>query len=247
MSKYAYTGWTLGEVFIQVVTLTICRFPRLSDRLWVFSQMALARPALWRAAGLEFWKLCGSGSGEGFTPRPNTRVWAILAVWSDADAADQGLAAAPFTRWTRRAEEAWTVRMTAVSSRGSWSRRAPFRVSDAAAGPIAVLTRGTIRPLALMKFWQREPAISEAIGRDPNVLFKIGIGEVPWRNQVTFSIWPDAASIEQFAHRGPHAAAIRAVRRNGWFAEELYARFAVVGACGTWGGVCPLAGRSVAA
>ncbi len=229
------------------MTVTICRFPRWRDRLWVFTQMGFARPALWRAGGLEFWKLCGSGSGEGFTPRPNTRVWAILAVWSDEAAADRGLARAPFTRWSRRAEEMWTVRMTAISSRGSWSRRAPFRCADVSGGPIAVLTRGTIRPSALTKFWQREPAISEVIGRDPNVLFKIGIGEVPWRNQVTFSIWPDAAAMERFAHRGPHAAAIRAVRKNGWFAEELYARFSVIGCSGTWGGDCPLAGKSVAA
>ena len=40
-----------------------------------------------------------------------------------------------------------------------------------------------------------------------------------------------------FARRdGPHAEAIRAVREGGWFAEELYARFRVVGETGTWGG-----------
>ena len=45
-----------------------------------------------------------------------------------------------------------------------------------------------------------------------------------------------------FARRdGPHARAIRAVREGGWFSEELYARFQVVGDVGAWGGSSPLA------
>ena len=84
------------------------------------------------------------------------------------------------------------------------------------------------------------------IGKDPNVIFKIGIGEVPWLHQVTFSIWPDAASMNQFARTGPHAEAIRAVRTEGWFKEELYARFVVLGDQGTWGGASPLARKDAA-
>ena len=87
------------------------------------------------------------------------------------------------------------------------------------------------------------PDISSVIGADPNVLFKIGIGEVPLLHQVTFSIWPDADSMAAFARdiRGPHAKAIQAVRQGNWFREELYARFAVTGTSGTWGGIDPLA------
>ena len=81
------------------------------------------------------------------------------------------------------------------------------------------------------------PDISRAIGADPNVIFKIGVGEVPWLHQVTFSIWPDSAAMAEFARvDGPHARAIRAVRAGGWFREELYARFDVLGESGTWGG-----------
>ena len=40
---------------------------------------------------------------------------------------------------------------------------------------------------------------------------------------------------------GPHAKAIRAVREGGWFKEELYARFTVLGSAGTWEGRDPLA------
>ncbi len=80
------------------------------------------------------------------------------------------------------------------------------------------------------------------------MIFKIGIGEVPWLQQVTFSIWPDAREMDGFARRdGPHARAIRAVRDGNWFREELYARFTVAGDQGTWGGRSPLEKLEVSA
>jgi spheroidene monooxygenase len=90
------------------------------------------------------------------------------------------------------------------------------------------------------------PGISDVIGTDPNVAFKIGIGEVPLLHQVTFSIWPDTASMAAFARGdGPHGRAIRAVREGNWFAEELYARFQLLGSEGTWQGRDPLAGLTL--
>ena len=64
-------------------------------------------------------------------------------------------------------------------------------------------------------------------------------------HQVTFSIWPDAETMAAFARRGPHAEAIRAVREEGWFNEELYARFRITGSVGTWQGRDPLAATKI--
>ncbi|MFO1144504.1 MAG: spheroidene monooxygenase [Amaricoccus sp.] len=202
--------------------------------------MLFARRSLARAEGIEFWKLLGSGTGEGFTPIPNTAIYAILAAWSDGEQAwAQVSGAQPFRRYRARAREAWTIFLVPITARGAWSGVAPFVPAKAAeGGPLAALTRATVRPSRLARFWSRVPKISRRIGDDPNVLFKIGVGEVPWLHQVTFSIWPDEASMAAFARRdGPHARAIRAVREGGWFAEELYARFRVVGEAGTWGGL----------
>ena len=46
---------------------------------------------------------------------------------------------------------------------------------------------------------------------------------------------------------GPHARAIRAVREENWFREELYARFRILGDAGTWNGQNPLAPLETAA
>lgn len=233
----------------QVVSLCFFRFRRLQDRLWAFGQMGLARRPLRRLPGVGFFKLMGAGTGEGFTPVPDPGVVAILTTWPDLGAARaQTEGADVFRRFRARASEAFTLHLAPISARGAWSGRMPFRPGEARGdGPVAALTRATIRPRALRRFWARAPAISARIGGDRNVLFKAGIGEVPWLHQVTFSIWPDAAAMAAFARAdGAHAEAIRRVRAEGWFAEELYARFTVQAHSGSWGGVDPLARRAPA-
>lgn len=226
-----------------IVSLSFFRFDTVAARAWAFAMMGFARLSLPKVPEIGFWKLCGSGTGEGFTPLPNTAVYAILASWPDEATARQWVAEAPiWQRYRRRAAEDWTVYMQTTSARGKWSGRRPFAAqAGAPPGPLAALTRASVRPAIALKFWRRVPDISRVIGADPNVAFKIGIGEVPLLHQITFSIWPDAESMAAFARAsGPHAAAIRAVREEGWFSEELYARFAVLGDSGTWQGGHPL-------
>jgi spheroidene monooxygenase len=223
----------------QSVTLSLYRYGPISDRVWAFAQMGLARWGMARLPGQTFWKLLGSGQGEGFTPVPNTAVYGVLCVWDDAEAARAGLARPVFRRFARRAAETCTLHLRPLSARGRWSGAAPFRpeADGATPGPLAALTRGTVRTRDLMDFWRRVPDISRMIGDNRDVRLKIGLGEVPFLHQVTFSIWPDAEAMARFARvSGPHAAAIRAVRDGDWFAEELYARFAVSDATGVWEG-----------
>lgn len=205
--------------------------------------MGAARLPMARVPDIGFWKLFGSGTGEGFTPIPNTAVYAILATWPNESIARNRLEQTRiFRRYASRASETWHLFLAATSVRGVWSGVQPFAVSATPqAGPLAAMTRATIKPRILPKFWGRVPAISDVIGTDPNVAFKIGIGEVPWLHQVTFSIWPNTEAMAAFARAdGPHARAIQAVRDGAWFHEELYARFQILGEAGTWEGQSPL-------
>jgi spheroidene monooxygenase len=231
--------------FISVATLSLFRFDSVAARLWVIGQMAAARLHLRGERRAIFWKLCGSGTGEGFTPRPNWGVWAIMAAWPDEASARQAVADSPvFARWRAKSAESWTLFLSPTASRGAWAGDNPFLPDGGATqadGPVIALTRATVRPSRALRFWDRVPDISAMIGSDPNVLFKIGIGEVPLLHQVTFSVWPDTASMALFARgNGPHGQAIRAVRDGNWFAEELYARFALLGTAGSWAGGNPL-------
>lgn len=226
-----------------IVTLSFFRFARPMSRVWALWMMGAARLPLSRIPGIGFWKLCGSGTGEGFTPLPNTAVYAILASWPDeATARAQLKNAAIFQRYRDHADENWTVILETSTARGNWSGKKPFfPTGTPPKGPLAALTRATIKPRIALQFWGRVPDISHMIGTDKNVAFKIGIGELPLLHQVTFSIWPNTDTMAAFAREnGPHAAAIRAVRDGNWFSEELYARFAILGDTGTWGGKSPL-------
>ncbi len=232
----------------QTVSLSFYRYGSAASRLWAFAMMGLARRPLARTPDIGFWKLCGSGGGHGFTPVPNTAVYAVLATWPDHATATHRLGQGVFARFAARATEDWSVLLSPTSARGTWSGHAPFVATDGLCdGPIAALTRATLRPATLLRFWRRVPAISEVIGNDPDVLFRIGIGEVPWLHQITFSIWPDAAALARFARRGPHAEASRAARSEGWFREDLFARFEVRSEMGTWGDASPLARLETAA
>jgi hypothetical protein len=70
--------------------------------------------ALPRVPDIGFWKLCGSGTGEGFTPLPNTAVYAILATWPDEATARAGVGTAPVF--------AATATMRRKAGRSSWRR-----------------------------------------------------------------------------------------------------------------------------
>jgi spheroidene monooxygenase len=227
---------------MQSVTLSLYRFGPLRARLWALAQMATARFALKAVRDIGTVKLCGSGVGEGFTPIPDTSVYAILATWPDHDTARRAMfGTRVFRRYAAMADETMTIFLTPASARGKWDGAEPFSPQDITLdGPVAALTRATVKLRTAGRFWKQEPAISRAIGQDPNVLFKVGIGELPLVRQATFSVWPDTTTMAAFARAdGPHAAAIRAVREGKLFKEDLYARFRVDAVEGTWGGITP--------
>lgn len=224
---------------MQAVSLTVHRFDSLADRLWVFAQMGLSRFDLPREPGIGFHKLFGTGTGEGFTPVPNFGVYAIMATWPDLDRAREAVAEGKvFKRWAKRASERMTVYLSGLSSRGQWDGGSPFERDSEPLGPgapIAVLTRATVKPRHAIAFWSRTPDISADVRAQDALLFKIGMGEVPWLQQVTFSIWSDSEKMKAFAYRNcPHAGAVKAVRDGAWFKEELYARFRLLAVEGSW-------------
>ena len=231
------------------VCLSIFHFESTLDRIWVIGQMAYAHAPLSRMPDLQFYKLLGSGTGEGFTPKPNTAVWGIFTVWPDEATARRHLAEEPvFKKWRARADENWTVYLDPIAAKGMWGGKVPFTAdkyeSNATPeGPLVALTRAQVKVGAATRFWSRVPNISQMVGSDPNVVFKIGMGELPLIYQMTFSIWPDGESMSAFARGNTyHGKAIKAAYSEKWLEEYFFARFRLLGTEGTWQGKDPLAG-----
>lgn len=226
-----------------MVTLSLFRFEKPHHKLWALLMMGLARPLLNLIPNLVFWKLLGSGTGEGFTPKPNWGVYAILCVWQEPTSVEETLKESRvFKKYHEMAAESVTIHLEPCATRGEWSGKTPFTAkNNRDTGPVAVLTRATLRWSAMLRFWQQSPAISTTIGLNKDVLFKIGLGEIPLRQQLTFSIWPDLKQMSEFAHQSdPHRSAIQKVRQGDWFKEELYARFNITAIDGHWSAFDPV-------
>ena len=226
-----------------LTTFTLLRFNDMA-RWWMLAQMGLARPALHRAAGLRFWKLLGTGHGNGFSLQPNWNCYGVIGVWDDADAAHNFLHHSAWMKSARRyADEVWTAYLQPTQSRGQWSGQNPFTPArpQSSAGPIIVLTRATIRLSKLRAFWSAVPGTSDALEGHTGLILSVGVGEAPYGRQATFSIWRDEQAIRDYARKEKaHADVIRRTRDERWYAEELFARFALIASEGAWAGVDPL-------
>lgn len=214
-----------------------------------------------RLPGATFAATLGTADGHTFRVRDATpRRWLVLSGWESADAA-AGAAAGdgPGKRWAELAEEGWSATLRPLRAVGRWDGRQPFAVggwrgaqataggAQATAGgadaPVAALTRATLRPTRAARFHRAVPAVAAALAGAPGLRLALGVGELPVLRLGTFSLWASAAAMTAFARDAPaHAAAARRAGAERWYAEELFARFAVTAAAGTIDGVDPLAG-----
>jgi hypothetical protein len=198
--------------------------------------MALDRIPLGLNNSISFWKLLGCGKGETFTPRDaDPYRWGLLLRIEEDELAK--FESSPLMqRWNNRATNSFAATLKTISSHGDWSRKKPFPIEiDGAkwSGPVVAITRARIKPRKNLIFWRSVPPVTAALKRAPGLLSAIGIGEAPIGLQGTFSIWKDGESIREFAYRGvAHRAAIDATERERWYAEELFARFALIDANG---------------
>ena len=208
--------------------------------------MALDRRRVRALAGVRFAKLLGTSRGFAVRDADPTR-WALLVSWASREAAG-GFDGSPVPRgWYGRSRESWQAVLRPLASRGRWSRATPFDVESGAHwdGPVAALTRARLAPRRAVTFWRSVPPVAAALAHQPGLCAAFGLGEAPLGVQGTFSLWHDAASLHSYAYEdAAHREAIRQTVARRWYAEELFARFAVLSASGSIDGRDPLAAAS---
>jgi heme-degrading monooxygenase HmoA len=232
-------------------TLTLFTL-RPGQRRWGLAQMGTSPGTLQKVPGLQFFQLLGSGAANGFGFLPNFDRYGFMGVW-----ADEAAAQAFFERhslWAKyqdRSREIWTAELAPLRSHGLWNKVNPFDYQPNLptppdeAGPIAVLTRASIRLTKAPRFWRYIEPTSRVLATTPGVQLAIGLGELPLVRQATFSVWESAAAMQQYAYRdASHREVIQLTRRENWYSEELFARFRVLRSEGTVDGVNPLGALS---
>lgn len=225
------------EVGGEVVVLALADIAP-SSRLWGYMRFVLARFAMRRVPGLRFFKVLGSGHEGGFGLKPSASRQGLLAVFDHPAQAQAFLQSPVLGAYRERSNEFLTAVLQAYSSRGRWAARefATPRGGPPADGPIAALTRASIRAGRAHRFWRHAPPSEVALQGVPGCRLAVGLGEAPLLRQCTFSLWDDEAAMNAYARSGAHLQAIRSSVEGGFFSESMFTRFVPMAVQGTWKG-----------
>nr|WP_294942034.1 DUF3291 domain-containing protein [uncultured Mucilaginibacter sp.] len=231
-----------------IVSLTIIRY-RKTLVPFALLAMAIHRLPMAMQAGCTFWKLLGSGRNGTFDLQPDWQQWGLLAVWESKDDYEQFHRRSFVSKWWKTlGREQWTVLCQPIVSHGKWDGKEPFGNPDAKpeVGPMAVLTRATITISRLKNFWSHVDEVAELMANAPGYITSIGVGEAPVYRQATFSVWESMEHMKAFAYGSKlHAEVIKKTRSEGWYSEELFARFSIIESSGTINGKNPLEGKLI--
>jgi hypothetical protein len=224
-----------------IVTFSLMRFESITQKWWAFAQMGKSRSTLGAIKGLQFYKMVGSGAGNGFSILPNFGVYGLIAVWdSEAYAQSFFQEDLSFQPFKENSIECCHFYCKTATSHGAWDGANPFIVTTPLMEqlPVAVLTRATIKWRYLAYFWKFVPRTSRSIYAQNGRLFSIGIGELPLIQQATFSLWENPKKMMDFAYKSKfHSEVVQKTRQLGWYKEELFARFHPFRMEGTWQGL----------
>jgi hypothetical protein len=195
----------------------------------------------------------GCGKNGTFDKHPDWQQWGILAVNKipmDAFSIKKEevitqLYGAFIGRWFRLLNcETWTIFLNPIEGHGSWDGKNPFgnmTKKNEYDGPIAVLTRATIRLSKLNSFWKNVNGVAQQMAGANGLITSIGIGEMPFIKQATFSIWKNKELMKAFAYQmHQHQEVIKKTKKENWYSEDMFVRFIPIQTIGTINGSDPL-------
>ncbi len=220
-----------------------------------FLSMAYFRLPLFFNKKVTFYKLLGCGKNGTFDKVPDLQQWAILIITNKNDHNiyrsffDYKKLYGSFIShwWEFFGCTKWTLALIPIEGHGSWDGKEVFgalpRTSDYD-GLIAVLTRATIRIDRLQQFWKHVEGVARHMSSADGFITSLGIGEIPWIKQATFSIWRNKESLKTFAYKmHEHTEVIRKTRQERWYSEDMFVRFKIIASYGSLNSVNPLEGK----
>lgn len=207
--------------------------------------MQFAHRHLHSVKGLSFYKLMGTGKGDGFSPWADFSTYALLQVWDAENRASEFFEESPLMeKYRYHSVDQWTLFMRSIKAHGFWSKKQPFESSNNLSPKIpylAIITRATIRKRKLLKFWKYVPTSEKPLKDNAGLIYTKGVGEVPILQMATFSIWKNIEALNAFAYSSKeHIKAIKLTRELDWYSEELFSRFQPYKSVGRWHGANPL-------
>lgn len=175
----------------------------------------------------------GCGRGSVFSVKPDWSRYAFLFDWETPEAAQAFFASSDWKRLQGGVEQERHWQLTAIHAKGLWDGQPRFESDPKAVVPetvtqLAVITRADLKPWRLRSFGDAARKATAALEKYPGVQYTLGMGELPFVRQATFSVWDSETIMKAYAYRDEdHKAAMKGKKTHGWYGEELYARFAV--------------------
>ena len=212
----------------QTTLISFFQYAGIKNKWHAFTRMGRSPILQKKINGLTFFKPLGTGSGNGFSVKPDFSTFGFLAVFKSEELAKEFLGTDVVKEYTQTTVSYSHVLMRTVKSHGEWSKLKPFEssVEYDKTKPLAVITRATIKPKLAYQFWKNVPAVSKSMDKYDELIFSKGIGEFPLLMQATFSLWSSAEAMMNYAYKNPkHAEMVKKTRELNWYSEELFARF----------------------
>ncbi len=201
-------------------------------------RFVLGRFPLRNVPGLRFSKILGSGQNGGFGLKPSATRQGLFCIFDQRSQAEDFLNHSKVVAdYRAHSDEFFCATLSAFSVKGTWSGQS-MDVTDTepTTGPIAALTRASIRPSKASQFWSNSPPAEESLGQATGCLLAVGLGEAPIFRQATFSIWESIDHMNRYARTGAHMEAIRASLGGNHFSESMFVRFRPLQTSGQWKG-----------
>ena len=212
----------------QTTLISFFQYAGIKNKWYAFTRMGRPPILQKKINGLTFFKPLGTGSGNGFSIKPDFSTFGFVAVFKSEELAKEFLGTDVVKEYTKTAISYSHILMHTVKSHGEWSKLNPFEssVEYDKTKPLAVITRATIKPKLAYQFWKNVPAVSKSMDKYDELVFSKGIGEFPLLMQATFSLWSSAEAMMNYAYKNPkHAEMVKKTRELNWYSEELFARF----------------------
>ena len=195
--------------------------------------MQLAHRFLMKTTGLRFYKLMGSGAGNGFSIKPDFSTFCLLADWETETDRLAFFEENDFWKnYLQRGTPTKHLLLKPTKTRGTWDGENPFEQrlhAPEKGSPIAVVTRALFKPKYLYHFWKEVPQASLPVPNTPGHIFSKGVGELPLILQATVSVWENVESMYDYAYRNQkHIDMIKKTKQLGWYKEEMFTEFKMV-------------------
>ena len=179
------------------------------------------------SSGLEFFKLLGTGSKNGFSIFPDFANYAIISSWSDDSERKKFLEKNKImTTVLSKCHERIEIKIDPYDYKGSWNKINPFKNdSSYKGGKILIITRARVKFKKILEFLISTSKASRSIKSHSGALYYKGVGELPIIEQSTISIWETEEKMKLYAYNNSdQMKIITKARKRRWYSEELFVR-----------------------